>query len=209
MRTIHRIDSSYPIEDLKHFCKKAENDSRPATENMVYEDWETKPNTFLYLLYKEKRFDGPENGYFICKENGEIICGQGFYLSEIENMMCCGVRSYTILNSHCAHIQGDMNDLVFDIARSVGVKGCFYSLNEYNMRFVDGYVKINDPKNFPRSYQDDSGQWWSKLDRRIYPMTAYGPIHLKGTKQWIIYHLFDRKDEPELLENLKKIDWKE
>lgn len=209
MRTIHRIDSNYPIEDLIHFCKQAENDHRPAAENMVYEDWENKPHTFLYLLYKEKRFDGPENGYLICKEDNTVICGQGFYLSEIQDMMCCGARSYTILGAHCAHIQGDMNDIVFDIARSVGVKGCFYSLNEYNMRFVDGYIKINDPNNFATSYQDDTGQWWSKPGRKIYPFFSYGPILLKGTKQWIIYHLWDVNDQQSLLKDLRKIDWNE
>lgn len=209
MRTIHRIDSSYPIEDLIDFCKKSEQDRRPATENMVYDDWENKPHTFLYLLYKEKRFDGPENGYVICKEDGNVICGHGFYLSEIENMMCCGVRSYTIPGAHCAHIQGDMNDVVFDIARSVGVDGCFYSLNEYNLRFVEGYIKINDPKNFPRSYQDETGQWWSKRGRRIYPCSSYGPILLKGTKQWIFYHLWDFSKKETLLEKLRKIDWNE
>ncbi len=205
MRTIHRINSSYPIEDLIDFCKKSEQDGRPAAENMVYGHWENKPHTFLYLLYNEKRFDGPENGYVICKEDGNVICGQGFYLSEIENMMCCGVRSYTIPGAHCAHIQGDMNDVVFDIARSVGVDGCFYSLNEYNLRFVDGYIKINDPKNFPSSYRDDTGQWWSKPGRRIYPFKSYGPIYLKGTKQWIIYHLFDEEEENKLLMNLNRI----
>ena len=205
MRTIHRIDSSYPIEDLIDFCKKSEQDNRPAAENMVYDDWENKPHTFLYLLYKEKRFDRPENGYVICKEDGNVICGQGFYLSEIENMMCCGVRSYTIPGAHCAHIQGDMNDVVFDIARSVGVDGCFYSLNEYNLRFVDGYIKINDPTNFPSSCRDDTGQWWSKPGRKIYPFKSYGPIHLKGTKQWIIYHLFDEAEENKLLINLNRI----
>ena len=205
MRTIHRIDSSYPIEHLIDFCKKSEQDHRPAAENMVYDDWENKPHTFLYLLYKEKRFDRPENGYVICKEDGNVICGQGFYLSEIENMMCCGVRSYTIPGAHCAHIQGDMNDVVFDIARSVGVDGCFYSLNEYNLRFVDGYIKINDPTNFPSSCRDDIGQWWSKPGRKIYPFKSYGPIHLKGTKQWIIYHLFDEAEENKLLINLNRI----
>ena len=209
MRTIHRIDSSYPIDDLIDFCKKSEQDDRPAAENMSYEDWENKPHTFLYLLYKEKRFDGPKNGYLICKEDGNVICGHGFYLSEIEDMICCGSRGYTILGAHCAHTQGDMNDMVFDIARSVGVAGCFFSFNEYNMRFIDGYKKINDPQNFPRSYQDEAGQWWSKHGRKIYPVSSYGPIMLKGAKQWILYHLWDLAEKPKLLEKLRKFDWNE
>lgn len=207
MRTLERIDSSYPIDKLVDFCKGAESDARDAAHNMVFNDWENKPHTFLYLLYKEKRFDGPKNGYIICKENDKIICGQGFYLSDIDNMVCCGVRSYTILGENCVNTHGDIKDMVFDIAKEAGARGCFFSFNEYNKRYVDGYIKINDPCNFSTSYQDEQGQWWSKQGRKIHPFSAYGPILLKGTKQWIIYHLWDQTQEQQLLEELRKMDY--
>lgn len=209
MRTLQRIDSSYPIEELVDFCRESENDTRSAANNMAFEDWENKPHTFLYLLYKEKRFDGPTNGYIICRDNGKIICGQGFYQSEIKDMICCGVRSYTILGENCASTHGDIKDMAFDIAKETGMIGGFLSFNEYNKHYVDGYVRINDPKNFLASYQDSSGQWWSRQGRKIHPFTGYGPILLKGTKQWIIYHVWDPENEQVLLKELKKIDWYE
>lgn len=207
MRTLERIDSSYPLEKILPFCRDAIDDARPGAENMSPEEWGKKPHTFLYLLYIEKRFDGPKSGYIICKENDKIICGQGFYLSEIDNMVCCGVRSYTILGENCVNTHGDIKDMVFDIAKEAGARGCFFSFNEYNKRYVDGYIKINDPHNFSTSYQDEQGQWWSKQGRKIHPFSAYGPILLKGTKQWIIYHLWDQTQEQQLLEELRKMDY--
>ena len=52
-----RIDSNYPIDEILQFCKESQNDDRNGSVNMDFVDWETKPHTLLYLLYKEKRFD--------------------------------------------------------------------------------------------------------------------------------------------------------
>lgn len=208
MRTLFRIDSSYPIEELVEFCKNADLDSRDGARNMEYDDWENKPHTFLYLLYNEKRFDGESNGYVICKEDDRIICGAGFYLSdEIDNMICCGVRSYTLLGKNCSNTHGDIKDMVYDIAKASGSKGCFYSFNEHVKRYIDGYNRVNNPVNHISSYVDSSGQWWSKDGRKIHRQESYGPIRLKDTKQWISYHLFNSIEQPFLLEQLKKMDW--
>ena len=209
MRQLFRIDSSYPLAELIEFCKNSDLDSRDGAKNMDYVDWEDKPHTFLYLLYKEKRFDGALSGYVICKENEQIICGQGFYLSEIDNMICCGVRSYTIPEKNCASTHGDIKDMIYDYAKTSGAIGCFYSFNEYNKRYVDGYIKVNEPSNYKSSYIDDNGQWWSKNGRKIHLHDSYGPIRLKDTKQWIIYHLFRPSDKISILEQLKNLDWYE
>lgn len=210
MRTLSRIDSSYPIEELVEFCKNADLDSRNGARNMEYDDWENKPHTFLYLLYKEKRFDGELNGYVICKENNQIICGAGFYLSsEIDKMICCGVRSYTLLGKNCSNTHGDIKDMIYDIAKEANARGCFYSFNEQVKRYVDGYGRVNDPSNHPSSYIDDNGQWWSKDGRKIHPQKSHGPIRLKDTKQWISYHLFDTSEQASMLEQLKQMDWDE
>lgn len=202
-----RINSSYPIEEILQFCEEAQNDGRDGASNMDYVNWENKPHTLLYLLYKEKRFDGTASGYVIFKDEDRIVCGQGFYQSEIDRMVCCGVRSYTVPGINCSAMHGDIKDLAFDIARDAGMAGCFFSFNEYNKRYVDGYLRVNDPVNFTTSFCDENGQWWSRRGRKIHPHVAYGPIRLKGTKQWIIYHLFEQKFEQELLLNLKKFDW--
>jgi hypothetical protein len=65
MRSLHRIDSSYPIQAMLVFCEESRGDLRGGANNMDPDDWENKPGTLLYLLYKEKRFDGFGNGYII------------------------------------------------------------------------------------------------------------------------------------------------
>jgi hypothetical protein len=207
MRKLFKIDSSYPLEELAEFCKNADLDSRDGARNMEYNDWENKPHTFLYLLYKEKRFDGALNGYVICKENEQIICGQGYYLSEIDNMICCGVRSYTIPGKNCGNTHGDIKDMIYHEVSALGAAGCFLSFNEYNYENVARYVKVNDPSNYLTSYIDDDGQWWSRPGRKIHLHESYGPIRLKDTKQWIIYHLFRPSDKISILEQLKNLDW--
>ena len=118
-----RIDSNYPIEEMLEFCKESQNDTRPGAVNMDFVDWENKPHTLLYLLYKEKRFDGPTNGYVMCKKEGRIVCGHGFYVSEIDRMVCMGCRTYTVPGINCHALQGDIKDFIFDIARENGIEG--------------------------------------------------------------------------------------
>jgi hypothetical protein len=205
-----RIDSSYPIEEILEFCRESQDDPREGAANMDFIDWENKPHTLLHLLYKEKRFDGPANGYVIYKKDGRIICGQGFYASEIDRMVCMGSRSYTVQNIgiNCYAIHGDIKDFTFEVARENGMAGFFISMNEYNKRFVDGYNKINDPANFKTSFCDENGQWWARKDRKISPTVPYhSPIKLNHVKQWIIYHLWDPSYKDQLYANLKSLEW--
>jgi hypothetical protein len=86
--------------------------------------------------------------------------------------------------------------------------GIFTSMNEYNKRFVDGYIKINDPANFKTSFCDENGQWWARKDRKITPCVAYhSPIKFNQIKQWIIYHLWDSSYEEQLVAKLKTLEW--
>jgi hypothetical protein len=203
-----RIDSNYPIEEILQFCKESQNDTRPAAVNMDFVDWETKPHTLLYVLYKQKRFDGPANGYVICKKDDRIVCGQGFYASEIDRMVCVGTRSYTVPGINCSALHGDIKDFVHDVAKENGMAGSFISMNEYNKRFVDGYTKINDPANFKTSFCDEDGQWWARKDRKIHlSIPHHSPIKLNYVKQWIIYHLWDSSYAEQLNAKLKTLEW--
>lgn len=203
-----RIDSNYPIEEIIEFCKESQNDTRPGAINMDFVEWESKPHTLLYLLYKEKRFDGPTNGYVICKKDNRIVCGQGFYASEINRMVCIASRSYTVPGINYYALQGDIKDFILDIVKENNMAGCFISMNEYNKRFVNGYTKINDPANFKTSFCDENGQWWTRKNRKITPPVAYhSPIILNHVKQWIVYHLWDFSYEIQLKAKLKTIEW--
>lgn len=68
------------FEELFNFCKRNYTND-PIFQNYDVNDWENKPHTLLYLLYKEKRFD--ECGYGVYIKDDEIIAGSGMYRSEL------------------------------------------------------------------------------------------------------------------------------
>lgn len=209
MTELIRIDSSFPIEKIMPFCEKAIGDPRPGAENMHPIDWENNTASFLYLLYIEKRYDGYGNGYIIGTKDDVILCGMGYSISDIDDRMIhLNSRTYTIPDVRVPRMHGLMHDYVVDISREAGFSGSFSSLNEYNMRFVDGYVKINDPKTFKTYFYKD-GKHYAKPGVRIHPVEKAGPLLLKGTKQWIIYQVWDDDHRELFLQTIKQHEYQE
>jgi len=209
MIKLQKIDSSYPIEKIIAFCDEAIADTRPGAQNMSPIDWENNPSSFLYLLYCEKRYDGEGNGYVICEKDDKIICGSGFSASDIdEKMTHLSSRSYTIPGIRVPRIHGAIHDFAVDTSIEAGRYGAFSSLNEYNKRFVEGYLYLNDPKNH-KQYHVVDGKHYAKPGVRIHPMEAAGPLRLKGTKQWITYMIWNESHRDVFLSTLTKIKWEE
>lgn len=207
MKKLLRIDSSYPLDKILPFCNHAINDPRPGAVNMTPIDWENNPASFLYLLYNEKRYDGAGNGYIIYTDNDEILCGGGFSVSDIDPYMThLSSRSYTIPGITLPRVHGDIHTMSIDISMDEGRYGAFSSANEYNKRFIPGFLKINDPKNYPKYFTKD-GKHYGKPGFRIHPMEPAGPLVLKGTKQWILYMLWNEDHRSHFLEVLENIKW--
>jgi hypothetical protein len=176
---------------------------------MLSVDWENNPSSFLYLLYVEKRYDGDGNGYIIHERDDKIICGSGFSVSNIdEKMTHLSSRSYTIPSIRLPRVQGAIHDYAIDISKAEGRHGAFTSFNEYNKRFVDGYIHINDPKNHKGYFYLD-GNHYAKPGVRIHPMEIAGPLILKGTKQWIVHMMWNEAHRSNFLEALEPIKWVE
>lgn len=75
----------------------ADQDSDPSVRNFQTIDWQKKPETLLYCLYIEKRFD-PPNGCLYAVVNGdEFVSVGGVYRSDFnpEQIAVAGVRTYT------------------------------------------------------------------------------------------------------------------
>ncbi len=207
MKKLLRIDSSYPIDRLLPFCNHAIGDSRPGAANMTPIDWENNTASFLYLLYIEKRYDGEGNGYIIYTEDDDILCGGGFSVSDIDQYMThLSSRSYTIPGVVLPRVHGDIHTMSIDISMEEGRHGAFSSANEYNKRFIPGFLKINDPKNYPKYYFED-GKHYGKPGFRIHPMEPAGPLLLKGTKQWILYMVWNEDHRSDFLKVLETIKW--
>jgi hypothetical protein len=99
-----------------------------------------------------------------------------------------------------------IHDYVVDISREAGFYGSFSSLNEYNIKFVDGYIKINDPNTFKTYFYQD-GKHYAKTGVRIHPMKKAGPVIIKNTKQWIMYQVWNEVHRESFLRTLDSIRW--
>lgn len=209
MKNLIRIDSTYPIDNLLQFCNHSLGDLRPGAVNMNPVNWENNPASFLYLLYIEKRYDGAGNGYLIYLQDGQIVSGGGFSQSDIAPYMShLSSRSYTIPNIRLPLVHGAIHDMSIDISKDEGRAGAFSSVNEYNLRFLSGYLKLNDPKNYS-TYHFKDGKHYSKPGIRIHPMKSAGPLLLKDTKQWIGYMIWDESYRKDFEERIKKLDFLE
>jgi hypothetical protein len=203
------IDSTYPIDLLLPFCNHAIDDTRPGAVNMTPVDWENNTSSFLHALYIQKRYDGDAAGYVLYRKEGKILCGGGFHGSSIDpHMTNLSSRSYTIPGIQLPRVHGDIHTLCIDISREHGRYGSFDCVNEYNHRFIDGYLKINDPKSYPK-YHFKDGKHYGKPNFRIHPSEPAGPLVINETKQWIIYQLWNEVHRESFLQTLESIRWKD
>lgn len=201
------IDSTYPIDLLLPFCNHAIDDPRPGAANMSPVDWENNTSSFLHALYIQKRYDGEAAGYVLYRKENKILCGGGFHKSNIDPYITnLSSRSYTIPGIKLPRIHGDIHTLCIDISKEKGMYGAFDSVNEYNHRFIAGYLKINDPVSYPQ-YHFKNGKHYGKPNFRIHPSKPAGPLCINGTKQWIIYQLWNDDYRESFLQTLESIKW--
>jgi hypothetical protein len=75
----------------------ADQDSDPAVRNFQTTDWQNKPETLLYCLYTEKRFDSPNGCLFAVVSDDEFVSVGGVYRSDFnfEQIAVAGVRTFT------------------------------------------------------------------------------------------------------------------
>jgi hypothetical protein len=208
MIDLEKIDSTYPIEKILPFCEASIGDPRPGAQNMSPIGWEEDPASFLYLLYKEKRYDGKGNGYVIYKKDDKILSGNGFSASDIdENITHGGSRTYTIPGNTFPRVHGAIHDLAVDISMENGRFGIFSSVNEYNARLHLRYLALNDSKNHP-GYFMENGKHFAKPGVRIHPTSqSAGPLRIRGVKQWIGYIIWNESYRESFLQTLESIRW--
>lgn len=197
---IEKVNSSYPIDQIIDFCKISEIDPKPAARNMSAENWEENPASLLYALYKEKRFDGDYSGYLVNRKDNKIVFGMGYYPCEIDpNMIITGSRVYAIpefLSStrnywKLAEMYGNMQHTISDFALEEGFRGEYVSFNEYNLELCEFIYQINSPDNYKKYFKDENGLHWRKPGFRITPYKQIGPVTIKYTKQWVLYHIYE------------------
>lgn len=211
---IQCINSSYPLLPLLQFCNYSLEDTRPNAINMDPIDWENKNHTFLYCLYKEKRFDGPNSGYLVNIVNGEIVAGHGWYPSDWDNNIYVTSRLYTIpgyLKGLSVNNASNCNDLVWaveDYAIQQGYKGGCFTFEKHNEYLADKSIRINNPKKYP-DYRKVVVNGIVKAEYRkpgirMREQKKIGPFIIKNTEQFVMYHLFDETYEKELIRKINE-----
>ena len=194
---------------MLQFCQHSIDDERPNAVNMDPIDWENKPNTLLYLLYKEKRFDGPKAGYLIYIEDKEIVAGMGWYESDWDSNVYVQARAYTIPNYlknvsvRNAPLTNDLTWLLEDSAMSQGYKGGCVSVEKYNKKIIDTAIRINDPSKYPE-YQRIGRIEYRKPGVRMRQQKYAGLYNIRNTEQHVMFHLFDREYEKEFLRKINE-----
>lgn len=202
---IVHFDSQSDPGLLAEFCRASESDTRPASTNMHLTDWQNRPNSLMYVLYKEKRFDGDHSGYVAWVEDNHILCAMGYNECDIDpNMILSCVRAYTLPGQQLARQYGLIQNVISDTQRALGKRGEYISFNQYNLKLRDTLYEVNRPENHRGYHQDDCGRHWRNDRYRITPFEKAGPYQIRNTQQWIVYHMYDPDYETTFLSNMQK-----
>ena len=83
---------------LWNLCRAAGQDGSSAARNLQTDDWQSRPETLLYCLYIEKRFDSPQGQFYAVLDMNEIVAVGGIYRSEFcpDHIAVAAVRTYTV-----------------------------------------------------------------------------------------------------------------
>ena len=140
-RSFEKIDSLTPYPVVQEWCNTFVD-----TPNMSTDDWQSKPETFLYKLYIEELYDEKNQGqYSVSIEDGKIISGAGSCRLHDSDYMILGHRGYTS--------PGKRNRENYKFLQHQTLKGWdlyqrYYqgyilSFNENNLTYADKYVRLN------------------------------------------------------------------
>lgn len=197
---LEKVDSNYPIETMLKFCEQSIDDTHPAAENMDPVDWENKPHTLLYKIYKEKMYDNPKSGYYILQQKEVPKFGLGFVPSAVdENIALGSTRFYVVPNVKNTMLwrATKATFILSNIMEEIGYKGYFYTFNEYN--YTNGFMDlVRDGAD--RAIKDGVRRHMKKLPYSI--MYNY-------TEQYVIYHLYNDDYEQTFLNKMEQIKVKD
>lgn len=172
-------------------------------------NWEIKSHTLLYLLYKEKRFDGPKAGYVVYVKNDNIVAGIGWYPSDWDDNIYVQCRAYTIpgnikgLGMYNTYLTNELTYFMEDTTMQQGYKGGCVSVEKYNKKIIDTAIRINDPKRYPE-YQKIGNVEYREPGIRMRERKYAGLYNIRNTEQHVMYFLFDPTYEKEFLRKINE-----
>jgi hypothetical protein len=127
-------------EKLEYLSNLAHSLKEPAYENYDINNWESKPNTLLNLVYKKQRFD-----MFNILSNNTPIAMSGTYLWN--NIPIIGVRAFTHPDyrggGHWCQAR-HIFPLQIEYWESKGYNKVWMTFNEYNHRLVNFLRRMSE-----------------------------------------------------------------
>jgi hypothetical protein len=177
-----RLDlSSDTGKCLVDLCKSAQTDPAPMARNLSLDDWEARPETLLYCLKIEKRFDDDHGCLFGVIADSRIVAVGGVYRSEFnpKEIAVAGVRTYTDEAYRNRFWHGDfIIPAQIDWARSRNFSQVILSFNSETMPLMKMLTRVSDKKAAVL------GQQQPDVYKHLIEHPV--PILLKNTKQRIL-----------------------
>jgi hypothetical protein len=185
------------FDKLFDFCSR-NFENKPIFQNYDVIDWENKPHTLLYVLYIEKRFDECGYGVYI-DENNKIIAGSGMYRSEFNNDIFV-IACRTLKDKSCRGY--DKNVMRYIWSEQVKI------IKEKNAKGVMMTYDVDKESRMVKSFfKNKKLLQKSRLVNNTIPELQNlkildFPIKMKGVYQYIVYKIFDEKENDNILDLL-------
>jgi hypothetical protein len=176
-------------DSLVDFCKRAEAEANPASKNMSIDDWENRPETLMYLLYKEGRF---WNGKGVCNflyYNSDCIGFSGAYISDFsKSVVIGGVRSYLLDGHKNKYLWAEYclpSQMRFAYRACAGY--FLLTFNEYNKNIANIFLRAGKGKGSGLGTKRHVHPGQFSSDIKLWPKR----LIIKNTPQWALVKQID------------------
>jgi len=204
------IDSTTPMEVLENFCREADNDTSTGAVNMRMDDWQNKPNCFLYKLYVEKIYDASNRGGYFLQSNdaGEIISGAGFGQWNLDSNICLLFSRTYVLPKYRKHLRNSSARhffwQLFLHMKQYDYKGALLTTDDYNRNIA---VYVHEYNSLEQEHTVIDGEHYTKDGRKFVPNYIYPKkLMVNYVPQTVLYYCTDSEYYETLLNTFKQIE---
>lgn len=174
------------FDKIKNFCQSAFDENKhEARANMKVDNWQSSPESLLYLLKIENRFSQKLGGLqLLVDEANSIIALSGYYRSDFDpDIYVIGVRSW-VLKQHRHRLLLAEYLLPYQLSELQKRHSSFavISFNESTQAFAKLIERSN--KNGNSNFKFFFGDKYPELYKDMFLWPE--PVRIKNVKQWIL-----------------------
>lgn len=192
MKAVSIHSDTITPEQTKHifvFCETAARETdKEASTNMKLMGWQDDPASFLYLVFKEKRFSA-DHGLLTCLYDGDrIVAVSGVYRSDFSpHIFLGGVRAWNLRRYRTKYLQAaKLFPAQIEFARNHDGKLFALSFNDYNEKLWRILTRSGP-------YTGKARRGFGYARPRFYDdlQAVEFPVTIKYTRQWVAYKTLD------------------